>query len=103
MSMLITLNREAQERVMDGLNTVLATHSEQSRQSLMRSLQGLHQREDLDVVIISHHVKFGQDEFGLAWFKKSANGNHPANNPQETFMIGALVYDPDSDSWSVNT
>lgn len=103
MSLLLTLNREAQERVIAGLSYVLTRHSEHSRQSLLTGLQRLHQRQDLDVVIIGYNTAFDQPEFGLAWFKKSYNGVHPANYPQMATMFGALVYDARLDSWSVHT
>lgn len=107
MSILLSINSDAQQEILEGLVNITSDHSEKSKKSLIEKLKNLASRQDMDIVITGYRISknLHQTEFSLAFFKKTEGGKeyHPQYHPQNVLMIGGLVYHKYTDSWSVNT
>ena len=106
MTLLISQNRDAQERVIQGLTQALTEFSPNARKCLRAKLEFLGNYNNSDVVLVSFDNCPHQPEFNLAWFERPEDSSqylHPQRKGRQPFMVGGLVYHSHSDTWGVHT
>jgi hypothetical protein len=101
-----------QKPVIDQMLEVLNTHSEKSKKDFIEKLTYLNNYGGEKIsILISGCTKTvsGMIEFHLGWFdfNQMLMHEHPYSIPWQKrpkpFMIGGLIYHPDSDNWGVHT
>ena len=106
MALLISIHREAQERILQGLTQALTEFSPNARKCLKAKLAHLANYNNSDVVLASFDNDPHQPEFALAWYKHSeefSQYQHPQENGQQPHMVGALIFHSFNDTWGIHT
>ena len=106
MALLVSQNRDSQERIIHGLTQALTEYSPNACKCLKVKLEHLANYNNSDVVICGFDNDPHQPEFSLAWYERKDDSSlyqHPQENGQQAFMVGGLVFHSFNDSWGIHT